>query len=270
MSLTAVQDDTTPAFSIRQPHISDEAWALIAPLLPGAAATGRPRKWALRLLLEAVLYLLRTGCQWRALPGTFPPYSTVQRHFYGWRDAGLFERLNHLLVMSDREREGREAAPTAGVIDSQSVKTSETGGTKGYDSGKKIMGLKRHILVDTTGRLLGACISPADLHDSHAAVHLLQASRRSWPFVEKVWADAAYRGDRVRTATAIRVEIVTGPPNQRGFIVQKRRWVVERSLAWIGRNRRLAKDYERLASSALAFVFLAAAHVLMKRLTTAK
>lgn len=180
MTITAVQDDTTPAFSIRQPHISDEAWALIAPLLPGAAATGHPRKWALRLLLEAVLYLLRTGCQWRALPATFPPYSTVQRHFYGWRDAGSFERLNHLLVMSDREREGREAAPTAGVIDSQSVKTSETGGTKGYDSGKKIMGLKRHILVDTTGRLLGACISPADLHDSRAAVHLLQASRRPW------------------------------------------------------------------------------------------
>ena len=150
------------------------------------------------------------------------------------------------------------------------MKTSEIGGTKGYDPDKKIMGLKRHIFVDTTGRLLGACISPTELHDSRAASHLVRASRRSWPFIEKVWADAAYRGDRVRTATSIRVEIVTRPPNQRGFIVQKRRWVVERSLVLVGRNRRVVKDYERLASTALAFVFLAAAHVLMKRIAPAK
>lgn len=159
---------------------------MIALLLPVAAATGRPRKWALRLLLEAILYLLRTGCQWRALPHPFPPHSTVQRHFYAWRDAGLFERINHLLVMLDREQEGREASPSAAVVDSQSIKTSETGGMKGYDDGKKLVGLKRHILVDADGRLLAACVSPADMHDSRAAPHLLHASRRSWPFVETV------------------------------------------------------------------------------------
>ena len=131
---------------------------------------------------------------------------------------------------------------------------------------RRLTGLKRHILVDTAGRLLTACVSPADMHDSQVAPHLLRASRRHWPFLAKVWADSAYRGERVGAATPIEVEIVTGPPNQRGFIVQKRRWVVERSLGWIGRNRRLSRDYERSASSALAYIFLAAACVLMKRI----
>jgi transposase len=220
VSNIAFRSERTPAFFCRQPFICDEAWAPIAPLFPPSLTTGRPRKWAPRLLLEAMLYPLRTGCQWRALPDAFPPYSTVQRHFYAWRDAGLFERINHLLVMLDREREGREASPPAAVIDSQSVKISETDGTKGYDGGKKLTGLKRHILVDAAGRLLVASISPADMHDSRAAVPLLLASRWPWPFIERVFADASYRGKRVATATSITVEIVTGPPNQRGFIVQ--------------------------------------------------
>lgn len=136
------------------------------------------------------------------------------------------------------------------------------------DGGKKLVGFKRLILVDADGRLLAACVSPVDMRDSRAAPNLLRASRQSWPFVETVWADSAYRGERV-AATPIRVAIVTGPPNQRGFIVQKRRWVVERTIAWIARNRRLAKDYERHASTALAFIFLAAASILMKRVCAA-
>ena len=153
MPNTAVRGKVTPVSPCCQLLVTDEAWALIAPLLPVAAATGRPRKRAVRRLLEAVAYLLRTGCQWRALPDAFPPYSTVQRHFYAWRDAGLFERINHLLVMLDREQEGREASPSAAVIDSQSIKTSETGGTKGYDRGKKLVGLK-------TSSILTGCSPP--------------------------------------------------------------------------------------------------------------
>ena len=157
--------------------MTDREWALIAPLLPEPRAGGRPRTTTLHEVMNAILYIGSTGCQWRALPKDFPPMTTVQGYFYDWRDAGVFEATNALLVMSARELEGREASPTAGVIDSQSVKTTEPGGVCGYDAGKKIRGRKRHILTDTLGLLLFVMVHAADVQDRDGAPDVLKAIR---------------------------------------------------------------------------------------------
>ena len=194
----------SPLYAMRR------AWVLIAPLLPAAATTRRPQKWASRLLFEAVLYLLRTGSQWRALPPAFRPTAQSSAISTPGETSACSSRST--TPGGDRPRARRpRSLPICGSMDSQSLKTSETGGTKGNDGGKKLVGHKRHILVDAAGRLLGACVSPVDMHDSRVAPQLLGASRRPWPFVEVVFADSAYRGERVGWASPIRVEIVTGP-----------------------------------------------------------
>ena len=230
--------------------LTTKEWRLIEPYLPARSRYGRPRGRSLREIVNAIFYVLRGGIAWRLLPSDFPPWQTVYRWFAAWRDSGVFEKINHALVMADRERVGRDASPSAAIIDSQSVKTTEAGGPRGYDAGKKINGRKRHALVDTDGRGLVLEPHPAEIQDRDGGGPLLCVSRRPFPFIEKVFADSGYAGDRVARATIIAVEIVRKNPDQVGFAVNPRRWVVERFFAWIGRNRRLAKDFRRCGNSA--------------------
>lgn len=249
-----------------QTDLTDEEWQVISPHLPPAKATGRPRAWPLREIVNAIFYVLRGGIAWRLLPSDLPPWSTVYRWFVTWRDTGVFERINHALIMADRERVGREPSPSAAIIDSQSVKTTEAGGPRGYDAGKKVNGRKRHALVDTDGRGLLVEPHPANIQDRDGGGPMLAASRGLFAFIERVYADTAYDHQRVTDATTILVEIVRKLPGQVGFAVLPRRWVVERFFAWINRNRRLAKDFEATIASARAFLYAASIMLLVRRL----
>ncbi len=246
--------------------LTNAEWAVVEPLLPEPSSCGRPPLWPMREILNGIFYVLRRGIAWRLLPNDLPPKSTVFGYFSRWRDAGVFLRINHHLIMADRERVGRNASPTAAVLDSQSIKTTQSGGPRGYDAGKKVKGRKRQVMVDTDGRALVLQTQPANVQDRDGAVPVLKLSRRAFPFVTKAFADAGHAGERPAMATIVDVEIVRKPPGQVGFAVHPRRWVVGRFFAWVSRNRRLWKDPEATLASADAFLHAASIMILIQRL----
>lgn len=250
--------------------MTDAEWRLIARRLPPRRRLGRPRKVDLRKVVEAILYVLSTGCQWRALPREFPPYSTVQGYFYAWRDGGLWQRIVSVLVRYARRKLGGKPRPTAAIIDSQSAATTQAGGPRGFDSGKRVHGRKRHIVTDTNGLLLAVNVHPANVQDVHGAVPLLESLRSRFPKLQHVFADRVYRGAQLTNAIAHcgpwTIEIVKRPDGVKGFQLLPRRWVVERTFAWFGRCRRLTKDFEGSAATEVAWLLVAHLRLLTRRL----
>jgi len=251
-------------------NLTEAEWAVIEPYMPARRTLGRPRAIDLRAVLDAISYIARTGCQWRMLPKDFPPFTTVQGYFYDWRDSGLFERINFELLLQARERAGREPSPSAGVIDTQSINTSEAGGPRGGacprarqsrepgDAAKKVRGRKRHIVTDTSGLLVGIAIHPANIQDRDGAELVIEAIHDLFPWLRHLFPDSVYNGPNLRQALVKfrdwTIEIVRRAIAAPGFHLPPRRWVVERTLAWLNRNRRVATDFEVSIASATAWI----------------
>jgi putative transposase len=265
--------------------LTDAEWELAADLFEQPDGTrGRPPKYERRLMVDACCYVLRTGCAWTMLPKSFPPWLAVHKSFSRWAEQGKFEQLQDRLRQQWRQRLGRNAEPTTAVIDSQSNRISPQGGTSGYDAGKKIKGRKRHLVVDTLGLILAVSVTAASVQDRDGALVAVASACASHPTVQRLYADSAYAGkcaERIEHDHSITVEIVRRPnavgewdnPQQSlwpagggGFVILPKRWVVERTHAWLERSRRLVMHHDRSTTNAAAWAWLAQAHMLLHRL----
>ena len=281
--------------------LTEAEWQILEPLVPPVKPGGRPAKYSRRKVVNAIRYVLRAGCAWRLLPHDLPPWQSVYHYFWVWRRDGTWQWIHDALLPTMRRFLGRQPSPSGAIIDSQSVKTVDSRcpaphdaavpgppaqpqrghhrqpvgedhgkrGPRGYDAGKKVKGRKRHIVVDTQGLLLAVAVHPADVQDRDGAKLVISKLTGRFPRLSLIWADGGYAGkliEWVATLTGWTLEIVRRPGNSHSFEVLPRRWVVERTFAWLGRHRRLSKDYEALPETTEAWVYTAMTGLMLRRL----